>query len=405
MTREFRRSAVVAGSATAAGSLAALPDGVRDADDPAVYIVRDVEDVAVCDRALHGVVVEQRPGRIAAQDERQLPREVVAVVQPRVHPLPAERAREVGGVADQETLAVRQAGDDPPVHPERREPGDVGGSTPPTEPYLGACGDVFVGYRLYPIFQVLESEPAPARERREQHHAVRAAEEATLVARYRSLHRDVSDEEMALVGGALEWVAHRVACDAVRPTRTDDDAGVDRLDAAVSVHELDEDAVRIRVHLRRRDPPLDHAAERREMGLEDPLGLVLREAALNSQRQSIPSKSRPLSSDMSGPYTRTRRTCSAASRNGGSRPTESRISRVPGWIAVARASWCDRASCSMSRASTPWRASSAAANSPEGPAPMIKTSLRAIRHPRKPATWDRSLANHHPDRRQVQRLG
>src|SRR5918994_2156484 len=100
------------------GRLAALPDGVRDADDSTVYIVRDVEDVAVCDRALHGVVVEQRPGRIAAQDERQFPREVVAVVQPRVEPLTAERAREVGGVADQEPLAVRQARDYPPVHPE-----------------------------------------------------------------------------------------------------------------------------------------------------------------------------------------------------------------------------------------------------------------------------------------------
>jgi hypothetical protein len=56
----------------------------------------------------------------------------------------------------------------------------------------------------------------------------------------------------------------------------------------------------------------------------------------NSQRQSMPSKSRAPSSDISGPYTRTRWTCSAASRNGGSRPTESRISSVPGWIAVAR---------------------------------------------------------------------
>ncbi len=88
------------------GRLAALPDGVRDADDPTVYIVRDVEDVAVGDRALYRVVVEQRPGRMAAQDERQLPREVEAVMQPRVEPLPAEGAREVGGVPDQEPLAV-----------------------------------------------------------------------------------------------------------------------------------------------------------------------------------------------------------------------------------------------------------------------------------------------------------
>ena len=40
------------------------------------------------------------------------------------------------------------------------------------------------------------------------------------------------------------------------------------------------DPVRVRLHLGRRDPALDHAAERREMGLEDPLGLVLRQAAL-----------------------------------------------------------------------------------------------------------------------------
>ena len=201
-------------------------------------------------------------------------------MQPRVEPLPAERAREVGGVADQEPPAVRQARDDPPVHPKRRGPGDVGGSTPPAEPYLGTGDDVFGGYRLYLLFQVLESEPAPARERREQHHAVRAAEEVALVARDRCLHRDVGDEEVALVGGTLERLTHRMARDAVRPTRADDEAGVDRLDAAVRVHELDGDVVRIRLHLRRRDPPLDHAAERREMGLEDPLGLVLREAAL-----------------------------------------------------------------------------------------------------------------------------
>ena len=80
------------------------------------------------------------------------------------------------------------------------------------------------------------------------------------------------------------------------------------------------------------------------------------------------------SSDMSGPYRRERRTCSEASRKGASRPTDSRISSVPGWIAVARASRCGRTLRSTSRALTPWRASSAAANNPEGPAPMITTS-------------------------------
>src|SRR5262249_14918626 len=155
--------------------------------------------------------------------------------------------------------AVRQARDDPPVHPKRREPSDVGGPTPPAEPYPDAGDDVFGGYRLYRLFQVLETDPAPAPERREQQQAPPAPDDAGLVARERCRHRDVGDEEMALVGGAPERLTHRVARDAVRPTRTDDDAGVDRLDAAVPVDELDEDAACIRLHLRRRHPPLDRA--------------------------------------------------------------------------------------------------------------------------------------------------
>jgi len=52
-----------------------------------------------------------------------------------------------------------------------------------------------------------------------------------------------------------------------------------------------------------------------------------------------------------------------------------RPAALPGWIAVARASRCGRTSRSMRRTPTPWRASSLAANSPEGPAP--KTSFKA----------------------------
>jgi hypothetical protein len=74
MARALRNSAVVTGSATAAGTSAALPDGVRDTDDRIVYLVRHIEDVTVRDHALHRVVLEQRPTRMAAQDERELPR-------------------------------------------------------------------------------------------------------------------------------------------------------------------------------------------------------------------------------------------------------------------------------------------------------------------------------------------
>jgi hypothetical protein len=40
----------------------------------------------------------------------------------------------------------------------------------------------------------------------------------------------------------------------VRPTRTDDDTWLDRLDTAVLAHEFDVQAVRSELQLRRRDP-------------------------------------------------------------------------------------------------------------------------------------------------------
>ena len=50
--------------------LAALPEGVRDVDDRSVHLVGDVKNVAVRDQALRHIIVEQRPTRVAAQDER-----------------------------------------------------------------------------------------------------------------------------------------------------------------------------------------------------------------------------------------------------------------------------------------------------------------------------------------------
>ena len=66
----------------------------------------------------------------------------------------------------------------------------------------------------------------------------------------------------------------------MRPTRTNDNAWVNRLNLAVPVREFDQNIVRIRLHFRRRDPTLDRTAQRCEMGLENPLGLVLRQAAM-----------------------------------------------------------------------------------------------------------------------------
>ena len=85
---------------------------------------------------------------------------------------------------------------------------------------------------------------------------------------------------MPSIGRAFELLAHRMARDAVRPARADDDARMDRFRAAVRMDELDEDLICLRFQLGRGDPALDHPAERGEMGLEDLLGLVLGKTAL-----------------------------------------------------------------------------------------------------------------------------
>src|SRR5262245_35878449 len=98
--------------------------------------------------------------RLTAQNEREFPREVVAVMQTRVEPFSAKRARQVSSVADQKPPAVRQTRYDPPVHPKQREPGNVGGSIFSTESYLDPGDDVGGGYGLNLLFQVLETDPA-----------------------------------------------------------------------------------------------------------------------------------------------------------------------------------------------------------------------------------------------------
>ena len=126
------------------------------------------------------------------------------------------------------------------------------------------------------------------------------------------------------------------------------------------------------------DAALDGAAELGQPVREDLLGPPLRQAALEfpwaarvGGREvglgcAAAARRRRAARIAGGP--RTPRTSSTT-------PAWARISSVPGWSAVARA-WCGAAcSRSMTRALTPWRASSTAASSPDGPAPMMSTSV------------------------------
>src|SRR5215470_1041179 len=134
----------------------------------------------------------------------------------------------------------------------------------------------------------------------EQQEAVRTARDSGLVARKGRGHRDVGDEELSAIRGALERLVHRMARDAVGAARADDRAWAHRLRLAVRVDELDEDLVAVGLHLGRGDAALDHPAERGEMGLEDAVSYCGR-LHWNLQRQSMPSCLIAPSSIMSGP--------------------------------------------------------------------------------------------------------
>jgi hypothetical protein len=75
--------------------------------------------------ALRLEALEQRRAGAAAQPERELPGQVVGVVEAGVQALAAERARQVAGVAEQEASALRQARDHAVVHAKGRRPPNV----------------------------------------------------------------------------------------------------------------------------------------------------------------------------------------------------------------------------------------------------------------------------------------
>jgi hypothetical protein len=68
------------------------------ADDP-VDAVGNLKDVIVCGEALRLEALEQRGAAAAAPLQRELPSDVVGVLEAGVQALTAERARQVAGVA------------------------------------------------------------------------------------------------------------------------------------------------------------------------------------------------------------------------------------------------------------------------------------------------------------------
>ena len=83
------------------------------------------DDIGRYRASLGLVAVEQALVSLAAQDERQLPGEVVGVLDAGIHPLPARRRVDMGGVAGDEGRSDPVAGGKPHADAEDRRPAHV----------------------------------------------------------------------------------------------------------------------------------------------------------------------------------------------------------------------------------------------------------------------------------------
>ena len=91
----------------------------------------------------------------------------------------------MSGVPNQESVTVCQTRDDPPMHPKRREPADVRRSIFVAKACYDPGDNFYCRYLVDILFQILETDPAPSRKRREQQQSIRTADDAGLNARKR----------------------------------------------------------------------------------------------------------------------------------------------------------------------------------------------------------------------------
>ena len=86
-----------------------LRDRISEGDDPGRE-VRALDHPGHHAPTLDRVAVEERVGRRPLLDQRELPGEVVGVLDARVHPLPAHRAVDVRGVSRDEATPLAECG-------------------------------------------------------------------------------------------------------------------------------------------------------------------------------------------------------------------------------------------------------------------------------------------------------
>ena len=185
-------------------------------------LVRDFQHVAVGEPALDRVAVEQRGLCRATHDEGKLPGDVGGIHERCVQSFAAQRAGQMGGIAQQEPPPVAQALDHALVHLEGRHPAEI------AQPHLDAGPRIeqraqLGGRRKHVadigLVAIDENQPAVVRQRREQDESGRPDNEATALRRASEANFCVGDPVAAVVSLPGEMLLHRMARYAVTTAR------------------------------------------------------------------------------------------------------------------------------------------------------------------------------------------
>ena len=231
--------------------------------------------------ALDLVGVEQPRVGASGGDERELPPEVVRVLQTGVHALRADRAVDVRGVAEQKAPAVPEPRRPAMADPVHREPAArlerQSGSR-----FLPERGQQRVEVRSFASTKLRRHDPDQppvirAAHREEEMEAVAPEIDVELVRRHRAGDDGVGDEEHVLVRRPGELDPGQVAHRAVRAVASGDPLRLDFLDRAVRALELRGDALGRLCELDELGVPLHVDAPAAEGFSEQPLVVVLAE--------------------------------------------------------------------------------------------------------------------------------
>ena len=231
--------------------------------------------------ALFLVGIEQRRAGLTLDDERELPGQVVGILQAGVHALRADRAVDVRGVAEQEAAAVAEARGASVMDAVGGKPG-AGLERQSGSRLVAQGGNHGLEVHVVPVAQGRRQDaddppvilPAHGEQ---QVKAILPQVDVDLVRNHAARHLRIGDEEHVLVGRARERDAVQLAHGAARSVASGDPGGEDLAGRTVGQLERCRDPVRLLLEADQLGVPLHRHAQVAKLVAHDPFVVVLAE--------------------------------------------------------------------------------------------------------------------------------